>query len=106
MALRGYGQRDPLIEYKRIVWPFFALVESINSQIVYTIFKVTVDQAPQTVSTPMTSGTHSTNQALPAVKDDSGEKIGRNDPCPCGSGKNIRNATERKIRICQKKDSN
>ena len=83
-----YSQRDPLIEYKKESFGLFSrLVESINSQIVYTIFKVTVDQAPQTVSTPMTSGTHSTNQALPAVKDDSGEKIGRNDPCPCGSGK-------------------
>ena len=88
VALRGYGQRDPLIEYKKESFNLFSrLVESINSQIVYTIFKITIDQAPQTVSTPMTSGTHSTNQALPAVKDDSGEKIGRNDPCPCGSGK-------------------
>jgi len=88
VALRGYGQRDPLIEYKKEAFGLFSrLVESINSQIVYTIFKITIDQAPQTVSTPMTSGTHSTNQALPTAKNDSGEKVGRNDPCPCGAKK-------------------
>ena len=88
VALRGYGQRDPLIEYKKESFNLFSrLVESINSQIVYTIFKVTIDQAPRTVSTPMTSGTHSTNQSLPSAKNDSGEKVGRNDPCPCGAKK-------------------
>ena len=88
VALRGYGQRDPLIEYKKEAFGLFSrLVESINSQIVYTIFKITIDQAPPAVSTPMTSGTHSTNQALPTAKNDSGEKIGRNDPCPCGAKK-------------------
>ena len=72
VRLRGYGQRDPLQEFKNEGYQLFQrLLEEMNKQIVYTIFRV--DVAP----TPVTRNTdHVTDK-----------EIGRNDPCPCGSGK-------------------
>ncbi len=73
VRLRGYGQRDPLQEFKNEGYSLFQrLLDEINRQVVYTIFKV--DVAPQPVA-------RIRNQES-GIND-----IGRNDPCPCGSGK-------------------
>ena len=87
VRLRGYAQRDPLIEYKREGFDFFqALLAEIDKQIVYTIYKVDLATQPlpstQQMVTNNTSGcaSYPRQSALPA-------KVGRNDPCPCGSGK-------------------
>jgi len=73
VRLRGYGQRDPLIEFKNEGFTLFQrLLDDVNRNIVYTIFKV--DIAPQPVQSPK-------------FQDPSSKEIGRNDPCPCGSGK-------------------
>src|SRR3989338_4577569 len=70
---RGYGQRDPLHEFKNEGFEIFGrLLDEINRQVAYTIFRV--DVAPQPVS-PVTRN------------NDQGSEIVRNDPCPCGSGK-------------------
>jgi len=72
VRLRGYGQRDPLLEFKREGFELFQrLLAEIDKQIVYTIFKVDVVQQP--VSRVQGTGVS--------------KNIGRNDPCPCGSGK-------------------
>ncbi len=72
VRLRGYGQRDPLQEFKNEGYQLFQrLLEEMNKQIVYTIFRV--DVAPQPI---VNSNQRSENR-----------EIGRNDPCPCGSGK-------------------
>ena len=76
VRLRGYGQRDPLQEFKNEGFTLFErLLEEINKNVVYTIFHV--DIAPQ----PM--------PVVPLAPDPSAlsPNIGRNDPCPCGSGK-------------------
>lgn len=74
VRLRGYGQRDPLVEFKNEGFKLFeALLAEINKAVVYTIFRV--DVAPQPVQAPGSQG----NQG--------NQTIGRNDPCPCGSGK-------------------
>ncbi len=74
IGLRGYGQRDPLVEYKNEAFSMFeTLIASIDSEIVHRIFKVQVQLAPQAPNP-----TNPTNQT---------NKLGRNDPCPCGSGK-------------------
>lgn len=76
VRLRGYGQRDPLLEFKREGYEMFQrLLLEIDKQVVYTIFKV--DIAPQQPQRP-------SNVSSSA---DFGGQIGRNDPCPCGSGK-------------------
>ena len=72
VRLRGWGQRDPLIEFKNEGFKLFEqLLKQVDKQVVYTIFKVDV------VATP--SQNQNSN-----IKD---QNIGRNDPCPCGSGK-------------------
>jgi len=72
VRLRGYGQRDPLQEFKNEGFSLFQrLLDEINKQIVYTIYKV--DLVPQPV--------------VSVNRDQITDNIGRNDPCPCGSGK-------------------
>ncbi|MBI2355807.1 MAG: preprotein translocase subunit SecA, partial [Candidatus Doudnabacteria bacterium] len=71
VRLRAYGQRDPLLEFKDESYKMFQqLLEQIEKQVVYTIFKVDV------VQQPVNSQSSTVNR-----------QIGRNDPCPCGSGK-------------------
>ncbi|MBI2607574.1 MAG: preprotein translocase subunit SecA [Candidatus Doudnabacteria bacterium] len=73
VRLRGYGQRDPLLEFKREGYDVFQrLLQEIDKQVVYTIFKV--DVAPQQPQRP----------ANVSASADFGQ-IGRNDPCPCGA---------------------
>ena len=83
IGLRGYGQRDPLVEYKNEAFSMFeTLIASIDSEIVHRIFKVQVQLAPQTPNpTNLTNITHSPIHPSPP------KKLGRNDPCPCNSGK-------------------
>lgn len=91
IGLRGYGQRDPLVEYKREAFRLFQeLVSFINKQIVYNIFKVGVSTEPNRslinrrgiqLSAPAKEGD---SAPAPAKAED---KVGRNDPCPCGAVK-------------------
>jgi preprotein translocase subunit SecA len=72
VRLRGYGQRDPLVEFQNEGYTLFQrLLDEINRQVVYTIFRV--DVAPQ--------------PAPNVPRSVENKEIGRNDPCPCGSGK-------------------
>lgn len=92
VGLRGYGQRDPLVEYKREGFQLFQrLLAGINHQIVNTIYKVNL------VRQPLTEMERATQQGVnlkggseevisEPVRDEFSD-IGRNDPCPCGSGK-------------------
>jgi len=73
VSLRAYGQQDPLIEYKREGHGMFRhLLDTIDAVIAKAIMKadITVNNSPRPV--------------LGQIPKD---KVGRNDPCPCGSGK-------------------
>ncbi len=85
VRLRGYGQRDPLVEYKKEGFTMFQrMIEEANKQIIYSIFKVNVQRQPQAAQ-PMNLVTNlSDGSGSSSAKS---ENIGRNDPCPCGSGK-------------------
>ncbi len=80
VRLRAYGQRDPLVEYKKEGYKMFKeLLENYERMLVESIMRATikVESAPnqmQVISEDRGSGA-------------SKEEIGRNDPCPCGSGK-------------------
>jgi preprotein translocase subunit SecA len=102
IGLRGYGQRDPLVEYKKESFRLYTeLLGLIQKQVVYSIYKVGSLQdfvIPQTnlnnitVSAPaktMGEGSSSITQVFTErkVKDAEGNVVGRNDLCPCGSGK-------------------
>lgn len=72
VRLRGYGQRDPLIEFKNEGFKLFeSLLAEISKAVVYTIFRVDVTQQP------VVSGQGTVDS----------KEVGRNDQCPCGSGK-------------------
>ncbi len=74
VRLRAYGQQDPLIEYKSEGHRMFQeLLKRIEEGIANTILKVTLVEQPQ--------------QSQPVEFSRSKKKPGRNDPCPCGSGK-------------------
>lgn len=104
IGLRGYAQRDPLVEYKKEAFDLFAqLVNSINTYIANTIFKVAVSPAANAVSTRrpvITSGpqkeaveSRQEGPITPHKKIVGGvdlAQIGRNDLCPCGSGKKFK----------------
>lgn len=86
VRLRGYGQRDPLVEYKREGYEMFqALQAEINKQIVYMVFHLNVQPQVQ-VQQPVNLVTNKNNSAGQTVSS-ADNQIGRNDPCPCGSGK-------------------
>lgn len=100
IGLRGYGQRDPLVEYKKESYRLFTeLMAMITKQVVYTIYKIggvgahteSQDQVlPQNAeySAPEKGGSPSQSFGAAGGQTMSGgQKVGRNDPCPCGSGK-------------------
>jgi preprotein translocase subunit SecA len=83
ISLRAYAQRDPLIEYKFEAFDAFQImVESIKEDVVRYILRVRVVEK-QEERKIITAG--SPDDIKKPVK--VGSKIGRNDPCPCGSGK-------------------
>lgn len=95
--LRGYGQRDPLVEYKNEAFKMFEkLIYAIDDEVTHRIFKVQVQ--PSAALTPHVHVTTNTpasevskgQQAQVAKKAQTTsdhKKLGRNDPCWCGSGK-------------------
>ncbi len=97
IGLQGYAQRDPLIEYKRETYHLFhALEANIQKEVVYAFFKISAGLkiAPTIMSTAgaMLSGAQKTSEesqseALGEQESQGVGKIGRNDACPCGSGK-------------------
>ena len=130
IGLRGFGQRDPLVEYKSEAFAAFRiLVDTMYEDYLRTVLRIEVRQAPVATRAPQPSelqnaqysgpsdsdASASTLQrqaaaqaanaagAAPApaqstlktyVKSESGDpyaNVGRNDPCPCGSGKKFKN---------------
>jgi preprotein translocase subunit SecA len=105
IGLRAYSQRDPLNEFKIEAYRMFdELKSTIRHDVTHTVFRVTVQQTPHThhpvarnvregrapaAGTASAAGavtaTNNGNGAQPAAR--SGPKVGRNDPCWCGSGK-------------------
>lgn len=108
IGLQSYGQRDPLVEYKRQAFRMYKdLLASVRREVAYNIFKVgVVSQAAQTsaprrqlqeqgpaktqaeaksIFSSAVSNTGGPMMAKP--RDEAGQKVGRNDLCPCGSGK-------------------
>jgi preprotein translocase subunit SecA len=105
IGLRGYGQLDPLVEYKKEAFSMFEeLMANIDYEINRRIFRVQIDYEPKevTANIRLEHPDAEINEAIeksrrPQSDDDpaqsdrynpkTGEKIGRNDPCWCGSGK-------------------
>jgi len=90
IGLRGYGQRDPLVEYKKEAYRMYHdLLDAIEENVVNSLFKIRVAkkiESPMENKNITESGgsVDDTQVNKPEVNKD---KVGRNDPCPCGSGK-------------------
>ena len=88
IGLRAYAQTDPVNAYTSEGFDMFdAMVENIREQAVRNLLHVQVKRAPvvrEQVAKPIEAAAEDGNK--PVVKKRS-DKIGRNDPCPCGSGK-------------------
>lgn len=87
VGLRAYGQRDPLVEYKYEAYEMFQeMIRSIKTEVVRDLLyrRIMVEPRRQTVAvvdeTPPSGGTAVHGPARAA-------KVGRNEPCPCGSGR-------------------
>ncbi|MEE8457682.1 MAG: preprotein translocase subunit SecA, partial [Acidimicrobiia bacterium] len=89
IGLRAMGQRDPLVEYQREGFTFFEeLVHTTKADSIRYMFHVEVarrDEQPKARGL-MTSSAKGDGTTQRQVRRD-GDKIGRNSPCPCGSGK-------------------
>ena len=113
IGLRGYGQQDPLVEYKREAFNLFShFMENVRSTTVRTIFKITpvskseMQAQSQLQNAQFQGAEENTTQFGAAQKQDgstgspqaseapasqkpiiNNDKVGRNDPCPCGAKK-------------------
>ncbi|QHA01713.1 preprotein translocase subunit SecA [Dehalobacter restrictus] len=90
IGLRAYGQRDPLLEYKNEAFDMFqGMVESIQEDVSTYILRVTpriTTQVPEQAQ-KVSENRYEEEQEQVKKPRKIGEQIGRNDPCPCGSGK-------------------
>jgi preprotein translocase subunit SecA len=97
IGLRGYGQKDPLVEFKKEAFTLFdELMNRIDTEAVRFLFLMQPakpqDEAKQIEQRQRRQQKNLQFQAGPAQAEPpkpvrSGAKVGRNDPCPCGSGK-------------------
>ncbi len=91
IGLRAYGQRDPVVEYKMEGFDMFEeMVRLIQEDTLRRLYMAMLVQPPERkeVATPVAATLGGSNSGgvskKPAVAD---KKVGRNQPCPCGSGK-------------------
>ena len=103
IGLRAFGQRNPLIEYKREAFDAFdRLLASIQSDVAGMILNTTLERRPAARRRPLqyagASGgsAGSIRQAGSMRQAAKTLKVGRNDPCPCGSGKKYKQCCLRK----------
>ncbi len=94
IGLRGYGQKDPLIEYKREGFDMFsAMMDRIKGDALDRLFHVKAVRgevpptAPQLQRPARMTLNRGDQPSPPQTVHRLQEKVGRNDPCPCGSGK-------------------
>ncbi len=89
IGLRGYGQRNPLVEYKRESFRYFdELLLNINKQIAYTIYKVKVQlKRPMPMEGAQNAQAGGDDKKADTKPKKKAKIPGRNDPCHCGSGK-------------------
>ena len=92
IGLRAYGQNDPVVAYKKEGYEMFeSMIAAIQAETIRRIFLARVQVGATTVKrervakvTGESAGSDGTVKKQPVKK---GQKVGRNAPCPCGSGK-------------------
>ena len=96
IGLKAYGQQDPVIAYKREGFEMFDdMIDRIQEETVALMMRVNIEKAPQREEAKIeilsTSAGGETSRTNRTVVNDKSKDAGRNDPCPCGSGKKYKN---------------
>jgi len=94
IGLRGYGQRDPLAEYKKEAFEIFSeMTGRISTEVLRRLFKIQIQKQEdvrreERRQLQMNYNRGEGSSVAQTVR--RGRKVGRNDPCPCGSGKKFK----------------
>ena len=88
IGLRGYGQRDPVIAYRQEGWEMFEdMVSRIHSETAAVLLKVQVEKREEGAPAKLSQNIATAQKTIV----NKSAKVGRNDPCPCGSGLKYKN---------------
>jgi len=88
IGLQQYAQMNPLREYQEVGFRMFSeMVTSIEDNVSKYVLRAVVRDNLQRVQVAKPTGTHSGKEEMAKRKPRTSQKVGRNDPCPCGSGK-------------------
>ena len=98
IGLVGYGQRDPVVEYKMSAYEMFNnMISAIQEDTVRMLYHVHVEQKAEREQVAKVTGTNKDDSAGRAPVQRKEEKVYPNDPCPCGSGKKYKQCCGRKL---------
>ena len=104
ISLRSYGQKDPVVEYRIEGFDMFdEMIASIREETVKILLlapfrkpnSAQPQETPKREQVAQPTATSSDGTVTPATIKRQGKKVGRNDPCPCGSGKKYKNCCGR-----------
>jgi preprotein translocase subunit SecA len=116
IGLRAYGQKDPLLEYKFEAYEMFeAMIVAVADEVTRLMFHLRVEreqggdrlrateaatrtESSQRLATASVSGDAGPKQPVRRAASGDGGHVGRNDPCPCGSGKKYKRCCGRNER--------
>jgi preprotein translocase subunit SecA len=106
ISLRAYGQKDPIVEYKKEAYEMFqGMMASLQAEVATMVMSVVPEEAQRWAHARLRSRLRSmqlhwsdggNGSAATSTPERSEPKVGRNDPCPCGSGKKYKNCCMRK----------
>ena len=86
IGLQAYGQRDPVVEYRLAGFEMFNdMTKAIQEETTGALFHVQVEQKIEREEAPKITGTNKDAEVEKKPYVRKGAKVGRNDPCPCGS---------------------
>ncbi len=107
VGLRGYAQKQPLQEYKRESFELFSgMIRRVRSETMIALHRVKVERSepapmpePARQQAPMvfSHGNETEQAASPHTVKRDQPKVGRNDPCPCGSGKKYKQCHGKRV---------
>ena len=98
IGLVGYGQKDPVVEYKTRAFKMFNdMIDAIQEDTVRMLYHVHVEQKIEREQVAKVTGTNKDDTSVKKPVQRKEEKVYPNDPCPCGSGKKYKQCCGRKL---------
>ena len=98
IGLVGYGQKDPVVEYKTRAFKMFNdMIDAIQEDTVRMLYHVHVEQKIEREQVAKVTGTNKDDTSIKKPVQRKEDKVYPNDPCPCGSGKKYKQCCGRKL---------